>query len=172
MLTAISMCAAMLQMKSGASILPAAKNCSPGIPGRFILAVRRTWHLAARTLTNFILPTWRGPRSRVPGWTAKASRWPIKNSCNMKRLKDKIAIVTGGAHGIGQAIAVMFAREGARVFIADLDVKAGGQTAADIRSTGGQATFVQCDVSKAIQVKRVVKRAMGQGSIDVLCNNA
>lgn len=90
----------------------------------------------------------------------------------MKRLKDKIAIVTGGAHGIGQAIAMIFAREGARVFIADLDAKAGGQTAADIRSTGGQATFVQCDVSKAVQVKRVVKRAMGQGSIDVLCNNA
>src|ERR1700722_6530437 len=90
----------------------------------------------------------------------------------MKRLENKIAIVTGGAHGIGQPIAMMFAEEGAQVFIADLDVKAGGQTVADIRSKGGQAIFVQCDVSKAAQVKRVVKQAMRLGRVDVLCNNA
>jgi NAD(P)-dependent dehydrogenase (short-subunit alcohol dehydrogenase family) len=90
----------------------------------------------------------------------------------MKRLKDKIAIVTGGAHGIGQAIAMMFAEEGAEVFIADLDAKAGGQTAADIRSKGGRAVFVRCDVSKATQVMRVIKQAMKLGRIDVLCNNA
>lgn len=90
----------------------------------------------------------------------------------MKRLKDKIAIVTGGAHGIGQAIAMLFAEEGAQVFVADLDVKAGKLTAADIRAKGGQAVFVQCDVSKAAQVKRVVNQAMKQGRIDILCNNA
>jgi NAD(P)-dependent dehydrogenase (short-subunit alcohol dehydrogenase family) len=90
----------------------------------------------------------------------------------MKRLKDKIAIVTGGAHGIGQAIAIMFAEEGARVFIADMDIKAGEQTAADIHAKGGQAIFVKCDVSKPNQVKHVVKQAMRQGRIDVLCNNA
>jgi NAD(P)-dependent dehydrogenase (short-subunit alcohol dehydrogenase family) len=90
----------------------------------------------------------------------------------MKRLKDKIAIVTGGAHGIGQAIATMFAAEGAQVLIADLDAKSGKQTAANIRAQGGQAVFVRCDVSKAAQAKRVVKQAIKQGSIDILCNNA
>src|SRR5690348_6271792 len=90
----------------------------------------------------------------------------------MQRLKDKVAIVTGGAQGIGQAIATMFAEQGAHVFIADMDAKAGEQTAADIRAKGGQAAFVKCDVSKPNQVKSVVKQAMGQGRIDILCNNA
>lgn len=90
----------------------------------------------------------------------------------MKRLKDKIAIVTGGANGIGQAISELFAAEGADVFIADIDRK-GGRHAADlIRSHGGKASFLPCDVSKPAQVRRVVDRAMKRGRIDVLCNNA
>ncbi len=90
----------------------------------------------------------------------------------MTQLKDKIAIVTGGAQGIGQAIAVRFAGEGAEVFIADLDLKAGRQTAAAICSNGGRATFIHCDVSKPAQVRRAVGRALKRGRIDVLCNNA
>lgn len=88
------------------------------------------------------------------------------------RLKGKIAIVTGGANGIGEAIARMFAGEGAMVFIADLDAEAGEQTAADICGKGGRAIFIKCDVSNAPQVKRVVKQAGKNGRIDVLCNNA
>ena len=88
------------------------------------------------------------------------------------RLNNKIAIVTGGAHGIGRSIAEVFAEEGARVFIADLD-RAGEKVAAQIRRKGGAATFIQCDVSSARQVARAVKRAAGKaGRIDVLCNNA
>ncbi len=90
----------------------------------------------------------------------------------MKRLKNKIAIVTGGAHGIGQAIGERFAAEGARVFIADLDLKAGAKTVAGIRERGGEAAFIRCDVSNAAHVRRVVKQAAGQGRIDILCNNA
>jgi NAD(P)-dependent dehydrogenase (short-subunit alcohol dehydrogenase family) len=89
------------------------------------------------------------------------------------RLENKVAIVTGAAHGIGQAIAELFGREGARVFIADLDAKAGLKTAAGIRAAGGQAVFVPCDVSKLAQVRRAVRLASAKtGRVDVLCNNA
>src|SRR5437899_746379 len=89
------------------------------------------------------------------------------------RLENKIAVVTGGAHGIGKAVAEIFAAEGAQVFIADLDRKAGEKVAADIRRKGGEATFIYCDVSSPSNAKRTIKKAAGKvGRIDVLCNNA
>jgi len=90
----------------------------------------------------------------------------------MRRLEDKTAIVTGGAHGIGEAIARLFAEEGARVFIADLDAGAGEKVAAAIRREGREAAFVRCDVSRPAQVRRVVAAAAARGPVDVLCNNA
>src|SRR5438552_2238631 len=91
----------------------------------------------------------------------------------MSRLENKIAIVTGSAHGIGKAIAEIFAEEGAAVFLADLDKTAGEETAAAIRKKGGSAIFLRCDVSSATQVATVVKRASEKnGRIDILCNNA
>jgi len=89
------------------------------------------------------------------------------------RLKNKTAIVTGAANGIGLAIAQLFAEEGANVFIADVDEAAGGQGAESIRKAGGKAEFVRCDVSSSEQVMQVVKRAGENNShIDILCNNA
>jgi len=89
------------------------------------------------------------------------------------RLENKIALVTGGAHGIGRAIAERFAEEGARVFIADLDRRAGEAVAVGIQRNGGEAVFIQCDVSSRTQGVRAVKRATSKaGRIDILCNNA
>ncbi|MGZ5567160.1 MAG: SDR family NAD(P)-dependent oxidoreductase [Limisphaerales bacterium] len=86
----------------------------------------------------------------------------------MQRLKNKTAIVTGAAHGIGRAIAEAFAKEGASVFVLDLDKKAGLATAKEIG-----ATFVACDVSSSAAVSRAIKAATKKsGRVDVLCNNA
>src|SRR5947209_6659145 len=90
------------------------------------------------------------------------------------RLTDKIAIVTGAAHGIGRAIAELYAEEGAWVLVADLDDAAGEATAAGIRDRGGRAAFRHVDVSNEAHVAAAVKQAaeVGSGRIDVLCNNA
>lgn len=91
----------------------------------------------------------------------------------MDRLKNKIAIVTGAAHGIGLAIAQLFAEEGAWVLIADVDEQAGEAAAARIREHGGSAVFQRTDVSSAADAARAVEIAGAQsGRIDVLCNNA
>ncbi len=90
------------------------------------------------------------------------------------RLNDKVAIVTGAAHGIGRAIAELFAEEGAWVLVADLDDAAGEATAAVIRAHGGRAVFRHVDVADEAQVAAAVREAdaVGGGRIDVLCNNA
>jgi NAD(P)-dependent dehydrogenase (short-subunit alcohol dehydrogenase family) len=91
----------------------------------------------------------------------------------MSRLANKVAIVTGGAHGIGKAIAAVFAEEGASIFIADLDGDAGEKVASEIRHKGGDATFIYCDVSSSEQITTFAKRVSEKGArIDVLCNNA
>lgn len=91
----------------------------------------------------------------------------------MRRLENKIAIVTGGAHGIGRAIAQRFAEEDAAVFLCSRDREAGEEAASECRKAGGDATFIPCDVSQPEQIARVVKAAADKhGRIDVLCNNA
>ena len=91
----------------------------------------------------------------------------------MNRLKDRVAIVTGGGNGIGEAISELFAEEGAWVLVADIEDNAGEAAVARIRRQGGEAVFCRCDVSSKEDVRRAVKLASGKtGRIDVLCNNA
>jgi NAD(P)-dependent dehydrogenase (short-subunit alcohol dehydrogenase family) len=91
----------------------------------------------------------------------------------MTRLANKVAIVTGAAHGIGRAIAQLFAEQGAWVLIADIDQEAGDLVVATIQNAGGQAQFVLTDVSSLNDVERAVKiAALKSGRIDVLVNNA
>jgi D-sorbitol dehydrogenase (acceptor) len=86
------------------------------------------------------------------------------------RLKDKIAIVTGGARGIGRAIAEGYAREGARVCIADIEHEAAAETA---RDTGGGAFAVRLDVTRLDSIHALVAEVEAKaGGIDILVNNA
>jgi NAD(P)-dependent dehydrogenase (short-subunit alcohol dehydrogenase family) len=91
----------------------------------------------------------------------------------MDRLKDKVAIVTGGANGIGRAISELFAEEGAFVLVADIEPDAGSETVDTIRSKGGRGEFCRTDVAQAPQVRLAVEKALSfNGRIDILCNNA
>jgi NAD(P)-dependent dehydrogenase (short-subunit alcohol dehydrogenase family) len=88
-------------------------------------------------------------------------------------LAGRVAIVTGGARGIGQAIALECAAEGASVVIADIDGERAAETAARIEALGGRALAVRTDVSAADSVTAMAGAALGRfGRIDVLVNNA
>ncbi len=87
-------------------------------------------------------------------------------------LEDKVAIVTGGAKGIGYAIARRFLEEGARVAIADIDEDAGARAAEDL-SAFGAIRFVECDIGERLDVHNLLAATVDSfGSIDVLVNNA
>ncbi len=85
------------------------------------------------------------------------------------RLKDKVAIVAGGGMGIGHACALLFAQEGARVVVADIDQETGCETVELIKEAGGEAIFVQTDVSSAEEVQCLVKATLkAYQQIDIL----
>lgn len=89
------------------------------------------------------------------------------------RLKNKVAIVTGGGAGIGRAVAELFAREGACVVIAEIDPARGDETLSEIRRASGKAMFIRADVSKATDAEAMVDAAIERyGGLDVLVNNA
>ena len=89
------------------------------------------------------------------------------------QLKNKVAFITGSASGIGKEIALVFAREGAKVVIADLNKAAAEATAAEIKASGGQAVGVGVDVTDEAQVNSGVEAAAAAfGGIDILVSNA
>jgi 2-keto-3-deoxy-L-fuconate dehydrogenase len=89
------------------------------------------------------------------------------------RLEGKSALVTGAGSGIGAAIAETFAEEGARVFVADINESAGGETVSKIKETGGKATFVALDVASDQQCEAVATEILKDDKgLDILVNNA
>lgn len=88
-------------------------------------------------------------------------------------LENKVGIVTGGAMGIGKAICLAFAREGAKVVVADFNQEVGQQTADEINESGGEAIFAFVDVSQEQPVQAMVDTAIKHfGRIDIACNSA
>jgi NAD(P)-dependent dehydrogenase (short-subunit alcohol dehydrogenase family) len=88
-------------------------------------------------------------------------------------LAHKVALITGGASGIGRATAQLFAREGASVVVADVNESAGKDLVLQIASAGGRVFFERADVTSAAECRRVVERTVAEfGRIDVLFNNA
>lgn len=89
------------------------------------------------------------------------------------RLESKVALITGGAHGMGESTARIFAREGAKVAIADVLEREGGQVAASIVAAGGDALFLRLDVSEEQQWVDAVRATVARyGRLDILVNNA
>src|SRR6185295_17432594 len=91
----------------------------------------------------------------------------------MESLNGKVAVVTGGASGIGRALVLAFAREGARVVVADLDDAGMADTVAEVARAGSAAIAIRTDVSRLEQVQALADRAFAEmGAVHVLCNNA
>lgn len=90
-----------------------------------------------------------------------------------RRLEGKAALVTGSGSGIGRATAVLFAREGARVIVCDVNVSGGEETVAAIQKLGGEARFIRCDISKPAEVEALIRGTVEAfGRLDCAVNNA
>ncbi len=111
----------------------------------------------------------------------KSLSWNLKNinsnaggkAVREMRLKGKTAIVTGGGSGIGRSSAILFAKEGVKVAVADIDSPSGEETVSMIKESGGEAIFVKTDVKNADQVQELVNITVQSfGGLNVLFNNA
>src|SRR5690554_950283 len=91
----------------------------------------------------------------------------------MKRLENKVTIITGSAMGMGRETALLFAEEGAKVIVADFNEEAGKKVVEEIIAKGGKATFCKVDISDAKQVEEMVKFTVDTyGRLDCAVNNA
>lgn len=89
------------------------------------------------------------------------------------RLKDKVAIITGGASGIGKATAILFAEHGAKIVVADIDENGANQTVTDIHDAGNEAIYVQTDVTISDNTQRMVTETVSTyGKLDILLSSA
>lgn len=90
-----------------------------------------------------------------------------------RMLKDKVMLITGAASGIGRAIALVAAREGARLVLSDLQAEQGLELAALVKAQGGEALFVSADVAQPQECEALVAQAVHHfGQLDIACNNA
>jgi NAD(P)-dependent dehydrogenase (short-subunit alcohol dehydrogenase family) len=97
----------------------------------------------------------------------------VKEATMAKPFEGKVALITGGASGIGRATALAFSREGAEVVVADVNAEGGEETVRLIKENGGEASFVKCDVSRASDVEGMVSKAVEEyGRLDCAFNNA
>ncbi|MFT3702958.1 MAG: glucose 1-dehydrogenase [Agriterribacter sp.] len=91
----------------------------------------------------------------------------------MFRLDNKTAIITGGGSGIGKAITTVFAKQGAEVYVLDMDEKGATGTVNDINNEGGKATFIKCNIASQQEVKTAVSSVVEKhNTVDILVNNA
>ena len=91
----------------------------------------------------------------------------------MGRIENKVALITGGGSGIGRAAARLFAREGAKVVIADINAEGGEQTLQLVKEAGGEALFIPTDVSKIADVEALIEKVIAtHGRLDCAYNNA
>ncbi len=89
------------------------------------------------------------------------------------RLKDKVAIITGAARGIGEATAILFAREGAKVVVADMRKEEGERVVQQIKDEGGEAIFAWVDITNEEQIIKMVEQTIAAyGTVNILVNNA
>jgi len=91
----------------------------------------------------------------------------------MRRLENKVAVITGAASGMGRATAIRFSQEGASVVVADLNVAGGESVVRECKENGGNAVFQKADVSSEEEVKAMIERAVKEfGRLDITYNNA
>lgn len=91
----------------------------------------------------------------------------------MKILNNKVALVTGAGSGIGKAISLLYAKEGAKVIINDINEESGQSVVDLIKSEGGEAFFIKADASNDEEVKRLIQESIEKyGKLDIACNNA
>jgi NAD(P)-dependent dehydrogenase (short-subunit alcohol dehydrogenase family) len=90
----------------------------------------------------------------------------------MFSLKNKTAVITGAGSGIGRAMAILFAKQGAKVFVLDLDEAGSMKTVEEIKSAGGSAEFKKCNVSLPDDVEAVINKAAAGSGLDIIVNNA
>ncbi len=89
------------------------------------------------------------------------------------RLKDKVAIVTGGGSGFGEGIVKRYAKEGAKVVVNDINRQSGDRVVREIQAAGGEAMFIKADVASSSEVKAMIDETVGRwGRLDTMVNNA